>query len=137
MKPTILNREFQHPSDGWYQIETPGEHPNEKSGVLQVIDGAAVDSIVNRFNQEADDYQKQYGKPFPGMLIDHEHFKNQADKETVAYGWLMRLEIGTAFLLARSPGRARASPRLMAAITDFLAVNMIRAIWLFWTIEKN
>src|ERR1035441_3255461 len=26
------------------------------------------------------------------MLIDHEHFKRQKDKETVAYGWLMRLQ---------------------------------------------
>ena len=92
MKTTILNREFQHPTDGWYQIETPGEHLNEKSGVLQVIDSIAVNSIVNRFNQEADDYQRKNGEPFPGMLIDHEHFKHQADKETRAYGWLMRLK---------------------------------------------
>lgn len=92
MKTIILNREFQHPADGWYQIETPGEHLNEKSGVVQVIDDVSVSSIVNRFNQEADDYQRKNGNPFPGMLIDHEHFKHQADKETRAYGWLMRME---------------------------------------------
>jgi phage I-like protein len=92
MRPNILNREFQHPADGWYQIETPGKHLNKEAGVLQVIDDTAVNSIVNRFNQEADDYKRKNGKPFPGMVIDHEHFKHQADKETRAYGWLMRLE---------------------------------------------
>ncbi len=88
----ILNRDFQHPADAWYQIEVPGEHLNRDSGVLQVVDDTAVASIVNRFNQEADDYAAKFGSPFPGMLIDHEHFKHQADKETVAYGWLMRLQ---------------------------------------------
>jgi len=92
MKLPILNRDFQHPADGWYQIEVPGEHVNRESGVVQLVDDAAVCSIVNRFNQEADAYAAKYGMSFPGMLIDHEHFKHQADKETVAYGWLMRLE---------------------------------------------
>ena len=92
MKLPILNRDFQHPADGWYQIEVPGEHFNRESGVVQLVDDAAVGSIVNRFNQEADGYAAQHGTPFPGMLIDHEHFKHQADKETVAYGWLMRLQ---------------------------------------------
>ena len=92
MKLPILNRDFQHPADGWYQIEVPGEHLNRESGVVQVVDDAAVCSIVNRFNQEAEAYTAKFGAPFPGMLIDHEHFKHQADKETVAYGWLMRLQ---------------------------------------------
>ena len=92
MNLPILNRQFQHPADGWYQIEVPGEHLNAGSGVLQVIDAAAVDSIVNRFNQEAAAYEPQHGTPFPGMLVDHEHFKHDPDKETIAYGWLMRME---------------------------------------------
>jgi phage I-like protein len=92
MKLSILNREFQHPNDGWYQIEVPGEHLNAESGVMQVIDDKAVTSIVNRFNQEADGYEAQHSTPWPGMLIDHEHFKHDPDKETIAYGWLMRLE---------------------------------------------
>lgn len=82
----ILNRHFQHPSDGWYQIEAAGEHPNRRAGVVQVIDAEACQAIVNRFNQDA----AQPG--FPGMLVDHEHFKHDQDKETVAYGWLNKLE---------------------------------------------
>jgi phage I-like protein len=92
MRPIIHNRDFQHPADGWYQIETPGEHENTQAGVVQVIDGTAANSIVKRFNQEADGYQSKHGTPFPGMLVDHEHFKHDPDKETRAYGWLMRLE---------------------------------------------
>jgi len=86
MKLPILNRDFQHPADAWYQIEARGEHPNRRAGIVQVIDDAACQSIVNRFNTEA----AQPG--FAGMLIDHEHFKHDEDKETVAYGWLEKLE---------------------------------------------
>jgi phage I-like protein len=82
----ILNRDFQHPTDGWYNIEAKGNHSNAEAGVVQVIDDAACESIVNRFNAQADDPE------FPGMLIDHEHFRHDADKETIAYGWLTRLQ---------------------------------------------
>lgn len=86
MNATILNREFQHPADGWYQIEPKGEHPNRRAQIVQVIDDQAVEEIVNRFNAEAD-------KPgFPGLLIDHEHFRHDQSQETRAYGWLMRLQ---------------------------------------------
>jgi hypothetical protein len=92
MRSTILNREFEHPADGWYQIETPGEHLNAKAGLVQVIDGQAVSSIVNRFNQEAADYEARTSQPYPGMVVDIEHFKHDPDKESRAYGWLMQLE---------------------------------------------
>jgi phage I-like protein len=92
MNTPILNRAFEHPADSWYQIEVPGEHVNAQSGVVQVIDAQAVTSIVNRFNQEADAYETKHGMPYPGMLIDHEHFKHDPKKESIAYGWLMRLD---------------------------------------------
>lgn len=77
---------FHHPTDCWYHIEARGEHPNRRAGIVQIIDDTACRSIVNRFNEEA-------ARPgFAGMLIDHEHFKHDTDKETVAYGWLMKLQ---------------------------------------------
>jgi phage I-like protein len=82
----VRNRDFEHPADGWYQIEAKGEHPNRRAGVIQVIDEAACRAIVKQFNAEAAE------PDFAGMLIDHEHFKHEADKETVAYGWLERLQ---------------------------------------------
>jgi hypothetical protein len=86
MNATILNRNFEHPNDGWYQIEPRGEHPNVGSGVVQVIDLDASRAIVDAFNRQAQQPN------FAGMLIDHEHFRHDPSKETVAYGWLMQLQ---------------------------------------------
>jgi phage I-like protein len=67
-------------------IEPKGLHPNKRAGVVQVIDEEAAVSIVNRFKEASS------APDFAGMLIDHEHFKHQADQETRAFGWLMALE---------------------------------------------
>jgi len=89
MKSLILNRDFSHPADGWYQIEPKGEHPNRAAGVIQVIDDEAARSIVECFNQDAAAGKLRHGNE---LLIDHEHFSDQPDKETRAYGWLMELQ---------------------------------------------
>jgi len=89
MNTPILNRNFQHPTDGWYHIEPSGEHPNTRSGVVQVIDQAACESIVNRFNAAAQEGKLSHGHE---MLVDHEHFRHDEDKETRAYGWLSELQ---------------------------------------------
>jgi phage I-like protein len=86
MTTSILNREFQHPADGWYMIEPKGEHPNDAANVVQIIDELASDAIVENFNRQAAD------KDFPGLLIDHEHFAFEDGKESRAFGWLNRLE---------------------------------------------
>ena len=89
MNAPILNREFQHPADGWYHIEPTGEHANRTAGVVQVIDAPACEAIVNRFNADADAGTLTHGHE---MLIDHEHFSHDADKETRAFGWLTKLQ---------------------------------------------
>jgi phage I-like protein len=89
MNSPILNRDFSHPADGWYQIEPKGEHPNRAAGVVQVIDDEATQSIVNRFNEDAVIGKLRHGNE---MLIDHEHFSDQPDQETRAYGWLQELQ---------------------------------------------
>lgn len=86
---TILNRDFSHPTDGWYQIEAKGNHPNRAAGVVQVIDDEAITSIVNRFNADAAAGKLPHGHE---MLVDIDHFKDQLDKESRAYGWLTKLE---------------------------------------------
>jgi hypothetical protein len=90
MNSLILNRDFSHPADGWYQIEPRGEHPNRAAGVVQVMDDAAMNSIVERFNQDAAAGKLRHGNE---LLIDHEHFSDQPDQETRAYGWLMELQV--------------------------------------------
>ena len=89
MNIPILNREFKHPADGWYHIEPRGAHPNREAGIVQVIDGEACEAIANRFNADADAGTLPHGHE---MLIDHEHFSHDADKETRAFGWLQRLQ---------------------------------------------
>lgn len=86
MSTPILNRDFSHPEDGWYHVEPIGEHRNAAAGVVQVIDREACETIVANFNRIAD------AEHFPGMLVDHEHFRHDADKETRAFGWLMKLQ---------------------------------------------
>lgn len=88
MNAKILNRDFTHPTDGWYHLEPKGDHPNRAKGVVQIIDDEAVSSIVNRFNTDAEAGRLSHGNE---MLIDHEHFKHDTDKETRAYGWLQKL----------------------------------------------
>ena len=80
---------FEHPADGWYHIEPKGEHPNTAGQVVQIIDDAACHSIVHLFNADAATGRLTHGRE---MLIDHEHFKHDAEKESIAYGWLQQLE---------------------------------------------
>jgi len=89
MNTPILNRDFQHPADGWYQIEALGNHPNRAAGVIQIVDTDAANSIVKTFNHAAAAGKLRHGHE---MLIDHEHFSDQPDQETRAYGWLQELK---------------------------------------------
>jgi phage I-like protein len=85
MNIRILNRAGKLPDDGWYQFEVPGEHINEEAGVIQVIDPAAIDSIVNR--AKADAAQPNFG----GILVDRDHFSLDLDKPSEAMGWAQEL----------------------------------------------
>jgi phage I-like protein len=89
VRASILNREFQHPADGWYQIEAKGNHTNREAEVVQVIDDQACETIVNRFNAAAAAGELRHGSE---MLIDHEHFASEKDQESRAYGWLQELQ---------------------------------------------
>jgi phage I-like protein len=95
MNLTILNRELKHPADGWYHIEPKGEHAgtaDDGTKISEVIDAKAVESIVSTFNREVEDYETKYGAPFPGMLLDREHFSHNEEKETAADGWVKALQ---------------------------------------------
>lgn len=85
MNPKILNREGKLPDDGFYQIEAVGEHVNHEARVVQVIDAKAVETIVNRFNTEADQAE------FSGLRVDKDHLSQSMENPTEALGWCMRL----------------------------------------------
>ncbi len=89
MSPVFCNRAFVLPPDGLFHIEPAGEHFNAGANVVQVFDQLASESIVNRFNADAAAGQLSHGHE---MLIDHEHFRHDLDKESRAYGWLTELQ---------------------------------------------
>jgi phage I-like protein len=94
---TILNREFQLPADGWYQIMPFGEFPVTMDDVgpdgkpfvrrlVQVCDTASASQMLNRFAAESATPE------FAGMLVDFDHFSHDTDKSSRAAGWAMALE---------------------------------------------
>ena len=66
-------------------------------GWCKLLMTTACESIASRFNAEAAE------AGFAGMLIDHEHFKHDEDKETVAYGWLSALATSRGWHLRANP----------------------------------
>jgi phage I-like protein len=71
---------FELPSSGWYQICPIGEFPHADSGVIQVLDRAAIEAMANNFSPGAD------------LLIDFDHFSHDPDERTTAAGWITALE---------------------------------------------
>ena len=91
----ILNRDFQGllPKDNWFQIEVSGEHeagewPDGRPR-KQVIDDAALTSILNRFRQE----KAEAGANFAGILVDKDHLSHDLENDTEAMAWLQDLRI--------------------------------------------
>lgn len=91
----VCNKSFALTSDGWFHAVPLGEYPGllrKPDGtvqqVVQVIDAAACEEIVQAFNKEAGVMS------FPGLLVDLEH---QADtgamlSDTKAAAWIKDVE---------------------------------------------
>jgi hypothetical protein len=94
MNTPIYNRNNEVPADGWYQIEVSGTHP-VGDGRRQVIDEAALKSIVNRFQKEAEQ------ENFAGLLVDADHLSHDLDNPTAALAWLKELDIRNGQLHGR------------------------------------
>ena len=87
----ILNRNFELPSDGWYQRAPLGEFPHSGAGISQVIDAAACSQMVAAFENA-----KSQSDNFPGLLIDFDHFSLDAEKHSEAAGWIIDLQFRDA-----------------------------------------
>jgi phage I-like protein len=83
----ILNRNFELPEDGWYQLAPLGEFPHAAAGVTQVIDEAACARMVTAFENA-----RAAAGNFPGLLIDFDHFSLDAAKHSEAAGWITDLK---------------------------------------------
>jgi phage I-like protein len=85
----ILNRDFEMPVDGFYQIAPLGEFPHACAGVIQVIDEEACVAMAARFAADA------AVAHFAGLLIDFDHFSMQGGQRSEAAGWIVALEART------------------------------------------
>jgi len=87
----ILNRNFELPEDGWYQLAPLGEFPHAAAGITQVLDEAACGQMVTAFENA-----KKSSTNFPGLLIDFDHFSLDAEKRSEAAGWITDLKFISA-----------------------------------------
>lgn len=77
---------FTPPEDGWVQILSIGDWPNEEAGLVQACDEQALNRIMADFNEQAQ------ADNWPGMLVDYDHFSHSKDKPSGAAGWADKLE---------------------------------------------
>lgn len=71
---------------GWYHLVPKGEFPHPESGLVQVLDDAAITAMVNRFRADA------AAPNFAGLLIDQEHWSYEPERSSEAFGWLKELQ---------------------------------------------
>ena len=83
----ILNRNFELPEDGWYQLAPLGEFPHGGAGINQIIDAEACSRMVAAFENS-----RSQSENFPGLLIDFDHFSLDAEKHSEAAGWITDLK---------------------------------------------
>jgi phage I-like protein len=88
----ILDKDFQHPDDGYYQVVPKGEFPvvvgegPAARELVQVVDDQALQSICNRFAECAKD------PSFGGVLVDYDHFALDPSQSSEAAGWIVGLQ---------------------------------------------
>jgi len=62
-----------------------GDHPHPESGLVQVLDQIAANTLVAHFDGAS-------AKPnFPGLLVDFDHFSYDPSKPSTAAGWITGL----------------------------------------------
>lgn len=88
----ITNRssdgKFSLPADGWWQLVPRGEYPHRETGLLQVLDDAALAALANSFR--------------PGMLVDFDHFSYDPAHSSEAAGWIDQVQLRADGLWAQA-----------------------------------
>lgn len=96
----ILNRAPQLGADGWIHIVPKGELPNGDAGIIQVLDDAALDSILGNLQSEQD----RLGERWPGLYAGREHFIYEDDQDSAALAWFKDFEKRADGIWARADG---------------------------------
>src|ERR1035437_6904089 len=81
----IDNSAFALQPNKLHLIAPKGTWEHKKSGINQVIDDAAITSMVNHFAEQKKD------SAFPGILVDFEHSGDSEGGSTLAAGWIDNL----------------------------------------------
>ncbi len=119
----VLNRahsaRFELPANDWYQLAPVGEFPHAETGVIQVLDIAALAAMVERFHAESREPN------FPGLLVDFDHFSYDPQQASTAAGWITALEQRSDGLWAQ----VRWSEAGQAALRDG-RYRLISPVWL-------
>ena len=125
MKSLILNRDFRHPTDGFYQLMPFGEFPADLDEVVdgkvvtrevvQVCDIQSGQAIANRFQAAA------AAAGFPGMLVDYDHFSLDKAKESIAAGWITEMVNRDDGLYGRIRWTASGQPKVDGGDYRFLS----------------
>ena len=117
--PIIGNRDsagrFHIPTDGWVNLAVKGEFFHPGSGLMQVLDEASIEAMVNRFSEES----KQ--PKFAGLRIDYDHFSYDNDKSSIAGGWIMELQNRADGLWARVKWTAKGEEDVAGGNFRFLS----------------
>lgn len=90
MNPThliILNRSAAS-ADGWIHIVPKGELPNRAAGLVQVLDDAALDSILANITAD----RTRLGDKWPGVYAGREHFIYNDEHDSAALAWFKDFE---------------------------------------------
>lgn len=77
--------DFRPTENGWVNVFPYGDYPVNYNGnrLIQRCDRTAARSMVLMFNSEA-------RRPnFPGIMIDFDHFSDDAAKPSIAAGWIL------------------------------------------------
>ena len=90
----ILNRENNSlPADNFYMVARKGEFPvvvetadRKNKVLLQVIDDVAISAMANRFVAD------KTKDPTLELLVDQDHFSENEDKPSEAFGWITSLQ---------------------------------------------
>ena len=133
MKPETLLRPlfnrtadggFVMPEDGFFHLVPTGQFHHPPSNTMQVLDRAALESIVNRFREES----RQTN--FPGLLIDFDHQSYDTGRSSEAAGWITDLQNRSDGLW----GRVRWSDLGEAALRNG-RFRFISPVWLRGDVE--
>lgn len=84
----IRNRTALEPESGWIHIVPKGELPNSETGLVQVLDDAALDAIMAGIARD----RQRLGNRWPGVYAGEEHFIYDETKSSAAFAWFKDFE---------------------------------------------